>query len=139
MSLYVFDTDILTLFNRNHPQVCQEVTAHPLDDIVTTVISAEEQMSGWYTFLRKAKQALKIAQAYRELAATVNSLAKWTLLLYTELTIARYTQLLALKLKVGKFDLKIAAIALENGGIVVTRNVRDFQRVPGLQVENWAM
>ncbi len=43
-----------------------------------------------------------------------------------------------MKLNVGKNDLRIAAIALENGAIVVTRNERDFRRVPGLAVENWA-
>ncbi len=43
-----------------------------------------------------------------------------------------------MRLNVGKMDLKIAAIALEHGCIVVTRNERDFRRVPGLVVENWA-
>ena len=42
------------------------------------------------------------------------------------------------KLNVGANDLKIAAIGLEVGAVVVTRNVRDFGRVPGLTVENWA-
>jgi len=36
-------------------------------------------------------------------------------------------------------DLRIAAIALEEGCVVVTRNVRDFWRIPGLIVENWAI
>lgn len=34
-------------------------------------------------------------------------------------------------------DLRIAAIALSQGLTVVTGNVRHFQRVPGLPVENW--
>jgi tRNA(fMet)-specific endonuclease VapC len=52
--------------------------------------------------------------------------------------IARFETLLGLKLNVGKKDLRIAAIALEAGCAVVTRNERDFRRVPGLAVENWA-
>ena len=34
-------------------------------------------------------------------------------------------------------DLRIASIALARGLILVTRNTRHFQRVPGLTVENW--
>lgn len=39
--------------------------------------------------------------------------------------------------KIGDRDLIIAAHALSLGAVVVTRNVREFQRVPGLAVENW--
>jgi tRNA(fMet)-specific endonuclease VapC len=41
------------------------------------------------------------------------------------------------KLKLGKMDLRIAATVLERAAILVTRNVRDFQRVPGLRTEDW--
>ena len=38
---------------------------------------------------------------------------------------------------IGPYDLLIAGIALAHDLTVVTRNVREFLRVPGLQVENW--
>lgn len=38
---------------------------------------------------------------------------------------------------VGDADLRIASIALVRGLIVVTGNVRHFNRVTGLKVENW--
>jgi tRNA(fMet)-specific endonuclease VapC len=31
----------------------------------------------------------------------------------------------------------IAGVALAHGLILVTRNVREFERVPGLQIQNW--
>jgi tRNA(fMet)-specific endonuclease VapC len=42
-----------------------------------------------------------------------------------------------MKLNVKKNDLRIATIALEADATVVTANVHDFARVPGLPVEDW--
>jgi tRNA(fMet)-specific endonuclease VapC len=38
---------------------------------------------------------------------------------------------------IGSNDLLIASIALATGTQLVTRNVDEFSRVPGLQVEAW--
>jgi tRNA(fMet)-specific endonuclease VapC len=42
-----------------------------------------------------------------------------------------------MKLNVGSNDLRIAATALVRRATVVTANVRDFSRVPGLDIEDW--
>ena len=34
-------------------------------------------------------------------------------------------------------DLKIAAIALQHDAMVLTRNQRDFEQVPNLDIEDW--
>lgn len=39
---------------------------------------------------------------------------------------------------IGERDLLIASIALTHGMTVVTNNVREFNRVPGLSVEDWS-
>jgi tRNA(fMet)-specific endonuclease VapC len=51
----------------------------------------------------------------------------------------RHATLIRSRLNVGSFDLKIAAIALEYQATVVTRNVRDFGRVPGLTIVDWSV
>jgi tRNA(fMet)-specific endonuclease VapC len=40
--------------------------------------------------------------------------------------------------KIGRGDLLIASLALAHRATLVTRNVKDFRQLPGLQVENWA-
>lgn len=61
------------------------------------------------------------------------------ILSYTESAIDRYEGLRRRKLGVKANDLRIAAIALENSAIVVTRNRADFGRVPALQIEDWSV
>ena len=39
--------------------------------------------------------------------------------------------------RVGTMDLRIGSIALVRGLTVLTRNTVDFERIPGLQIEDW--
>jgi predicted nucleic acid-binding protein len=42
-----------------------------------------------------------------------------------------------LKLRMGSRDLKIAATAVVNQALLLSANRTDFEKVPGLRVENW--
>ena len=138
MSLYVLDTDTLQLFQDQNPLVVARVLAVAPADLATSVISVEEQLSGWYAQLRQAKQPERLAWAYRRLAATVRFLTQVQIVDFDEAAIQRCEQLSNLKLNVRKMDLRIAAIVLERDAILVTRNVRDFQRIPALRIEDWS-
>ena len=138
MSLFVLDTDILTLFQRDHATVVAQVAKHAPAEIAVSVVTVEEQLSSWYTQLRKAKGPQKLAWAYRRLAANVRFLKQAQILDYDETAIARCEDLKRLRLKIRKMDLQIAATALQCGATVVTRNVRDFTAIPGLTVEDWS-
>jgi tRNA(fMet)-specific endonuclease VapC len=139
MNLYVLDTDILSLYQHSHPLVTQRVDARLAGEVRITVISVEEQLLGWYSALRKAKQKEQIAHAYQRLAEALPLFAKWPALSFTEPAIDRYHALVGLKLNIGRMDLRIAAIVLENSATLVTKNVRDFSRVPNVVIENWAV
>jgi tRNA(fMet)-specific endonuclease VapC len=139
MSLFVLDTDHLTLYYHGDPIVVQSVDGRPSTDLAISVMTVDEQITGWYTLTRRARQPEEIARAYAHLGDAVVRLAKWRILPYTESAIARVAQLKALRLNVRLMDLRIAAIALDNGAVVVTRNRRDFGRVPGLNIEDWSV
>lgn len=138
MSLYVLDTNMLQLLQEENPTVVTRVRAVALADRAISVITVEEQLSGWYTQLRQAKQPERLAWAYRRLAANVRFLSQLQIVDFDESAIQRYEQLKKLKLKVRKMDLRIAAAVLERDATLVTRNVRDFQQVPGLRIEDWS-
>lgn len=139
MNRYISDTDILTLLQDGDPMVRQHVASHSKQSVATTVISVEEQLSGWYTRLRRAKTPPQLAQVSERLTRNVTYLSNTTILTFAESAILRYEQLKSLRLAVAANDLRIAAIALENSDILVTRNRRDFQRVPNLVVEDWSV
>jgi tRNA(fMet)-specific endonuclease VapC len=138
MSLHVLDTDTLSLLQEGHADVLARVAACPAEDLAITVISVEEQLSGWYRRLRQAKQPDELAKVYARLTAAVRSLARLPILSFSEAAIHLAKALQASKLNVRKMDLCIAAVALEHQAILVTRNVRDFERVPNLVVEDWS-
>jgi tRNA(fMet)-specific endonuclease VapC len=102
MTLFVLDTDILTLLERGDPAVVAHVAVHSPAEIAISVITIEEQLSGWYTQLRQAKRPDRLAWAYRRLAATVRFLRNVQILDYDELTIQRYEDLKRRRLKVRK-------------------------------------
>lgn len=137
MSLYVLDTDVLSLYQRGHPGLSARVQSHELTELAITVISLEEQLTGWYTLLRQARQPEQTIVAYQSLVDSVLFLTQFRILSFSKAALDRFDELVGQKLNIGRMDLRIAAITLANGGTLVTRNVRDFQRVPGLSIEDW--
>jgi tRNA(fMet)-specific endonuclease VapC len=76
--------------------------------------------------------------AYRRLRLTVESLGEYPILDYGDKAVGIFNSLRRHKIRIGKADLRIAAIALSAGGVVVTRNAIDFGQVPGLTIEDWS-
>ena len=132
MSTYVLDTDTLTLFEEGQPAVLQRVATHPASELAITVLSVEEQLSGWYTRVRKAKGNARLALAYSRLAKTIRFLSRLQILDFDEPAMRRCEQIRKAKIKIGRMDLRIASVVLEHGAILVTRNARDFRKIPGL-------
>ena len=80
MTLYVLDTDHVSLYRYAHSSVTARVDATPAEQLATTVITIEEQISGWYTQIRKARDANKLARAYAGLSQVVDVAAKFRVL-----------------------------------------------------------
>jgi tRNA(fMet)-specific endonuclease VapC len=138
MSLYVLDTDHLSLYRYGHPEVSAHIEATPADQLAVTIITIEEQLRAWYTQIRRARDRDQLARAYQGLFAVAETAKYIRVLPFTSRAIERYLDLRARLPRLGKMDLSIAAIALEYDGIVVTRNRRDFEQVPDLEIQDWS-
>jgi tRNA(fMet)-specific endonuclease VapC len=133
---FILDTNTVSDFiDRREPLYSRVLAAG--EAVATTVITLDESLTGWYNLIRKAKKPDRVVWAYDKLAHATVHLAKLPILAFTLSAYTVSDQLRGLKLNVGSDDLRIAAIALEHGATVVTANVRDFARVPGLPVEDW--
>jgi tRNA(fMet)-specific endonuclease VapC len=140
MSLFLLDTDTLSLLEQGHVIVSQRVNSHPVADVAVSAVTLQEQMQGFLAALARARNPQQFARAYDLLVTRLLPVwARFPVLSFPETAQLRFEHLRSLKLNVGLMDLRIAAIALENGLTVVTRNQRDFNRVPGLTTEDWSV
>jgi tRNA(fMet)-specific endonuclease VapC len=139
MSVFVLDTDILSLYQEGHATVREHIAATPPTDLAITILSVEEQLSGWYTYLRRATQIENVAAAYQGLTDTTISFRAFAIFTFDRASILRYGSIRKLKLNVRKMDVRIAAVVLEKNAVLVTRNARDFKHVPGLSIADWSV
>ncbi len=75
--------------------------------------------------------------AYGQFGKGVRALNDWTVLPWDEDTAAMFASLRKQGVRIGTLDLRIASFALAYDAVLLSRNLRDFQQVPGLRVENW--
>jgi tRNA(fMet)-specific endonuclease VapC len=75
VSLFLLDTDHLTLYQMGHPRLLQNVARHLADQLAISVITVEEQLTGWQRALRQARDDARRERVYERMARTVESLA----------------------------------------------------------------
>jgi tRNA(fMet)-specific endonuclease VapC len=142
VSQYILDTDHLTLLLQNHPAVVRRVAAIDPKDIAVTVVTAEEQLYGRLNGIRRASQAAqadRLVLAYTRLKELLEDLKSFQIINFDEDAHTRFVELRRQGIRIGTQDLRIAAIALSRNSIVLTRNRRDFEQVPGLRFEDWTV
>ena len=138
MPLSILDTDHVSLFQRNHPLVTQRVLGIPGQGLAVTIVTVEEQMRGWLNAIRRASSRVEQITAYARLHGAMEYYRTVQLLDFEDSAYGHFTRLRAQEIRIGTLDLRIASIVLAAGGVLITRNVRDFSQVPGLTLENWS-
>jgi tRNA(fMet)-specific endonuclease VapC len=131
MKLYIFDTDHLSLYGRNHQILMKKLLTNKVK-LVTTAISVEESLRGRLAQVAEAKNSEKESNAYQRLIQTVQLLSEFQILPYDEKCREIYQKLKISRIRVGSQDLKIASIVLNYQGILLTRNIKDFEKIPSL-------
>ncbi len=129
--MFVLDTNTLIYFFRGQGEVKSNLLSHAPQDIAVPTIVVYELFVG----IEKSPFSEKRSKQLHQLINTIN-------LLPFDLSSSIHAagiraHLEALGQKIGPIDTLIAATARANRGILVTRNTREFIRVPDLAIENW--
>ena len=137
--MLVLDTDHFSLLERRESpehRVLEQRLRSSGYKIATTIISYEEQSRGWLAYVARARSKTEQLDAYRRLAKHLEAYRKMTVLDFNDAAFDRHL-VLKRDLNVGTMDLKIAGIVLAHNATLLSRNLKDFEQVPGLKVENW--
>ncbi|WP_427159607.1 type II toxin-antitoxin system VapC family toxin [Aliinostoc sp. HNIBRCY26] len=138
MTNYVLDTDHLSLYGRNHPNIISRLLAAKIQ-LTTTAINVEEQLRGRLAQVAEAKNGQLKSHAYYWLVETVMLLSEFNILQYDEKSQDIYQSLRNQRIRIGTQDLRIASIVIGHQGILLTRNRRDFEKIPGLIIQDWSI
>jgi tRNA(fMet)-specific endonuclease VapC len=137
--MFILDTDHISLFQRNDPHVSARVLATPPQELVTTVITVEEQLRGRLDRVRRARSDEEVLRSYHNLLATSLYFRTITIISFDEQAQTIFKHLRAQGIRIGTQDIRIATIALSRGATLVTRNVQDFIMIPSLGMEDWSL
>ena len=129
---YLIDTDTCIHVLKQRTPVLQRMLSQSRADVAVSVITEAELRTG----------AAKSSAPVKTLRLVENFLRPLTLVEFTSSDAASYANVRA-KLEragtpIGPFDTLIAAQAMGRKLILVSNNEREFRRVRGLRLENWA-
>jgi tRNA(fMet)-specific endonuclease VapC len=132
MLKYLLDTNILIYTIKNRPPRVRELFNRHADQLSISTVTLGELIYG----------AESSQQPERNLAVVEGMAARLEVLPFDADAAVHFGQIRAELRRggrpIGPYDTMIAGHARSRGLVLVTNNLREFERVPGLRLENWA-
>jgi len=143
MSVYLLDTDHLSIIQRpvepEYSHLMKRIGGCDLEEIAVSIISFHEQMLGWQAYLKRARTPESVVRGYEMFERIIADFAAMPVVPFDANAATVYSRLRADKTRISTMDLRIASIALATGMVLITRNTVDFEKVPGLQLQDWTV
>ena len=137
----LLDTDHLSILQRRTQPHCdrlrQRLDRLPVDDTASSIVCHQEQFAGWQAYVNQSKTDEEIVHAYGELEFMWRFFRKMNVVSFTSEAQTRFVSLRKQKIRIPTLDLRIACVALVTDSLLLSRNLKDFRQVPGLNVEDW--
>jgi len=129
--LYLLDTNIVIYLRRGVPSVVERLAAAGRQRVALPSLVVAELAYGVEKSLHPQRNRQVLERLLLEIAVRP----------WTHEAIWHYArhlhQLRTEGRVIGQMDLLIAAQALAEDAVLVTNNTREFERIEGLQIENW--
>jgi tRNA(fMet)-specific endonuclease VapC len=139
--MIVLDTDHLSILQHPESPQYERLTAvmdrSADSDFATTAISLEEQTRGWLAAINRTRSVHDQLLYDERLTGLVDFYSRWNVVAFDESAADCCIALRKQRIRIGTMDLKIATFVLSRNALLISANLRDFQQIPGLNVENW--
>jgi len=139
--MVVLDTDHVSLLewvtSAERDRLVGRLEQLPEDEIVTSIVTYEEQTRGWLAKVARARTLAEQVKAYEKLSNHLETYRNLTVVDFEEQAAIQFEALRRARVRIGTMDLKIAAIAIVRNATLLSRNLADFHKVPQLKVEDW--
>lgn len=140
--MYILDTDHLSFIQRKNQvgqRILQRLAAIEGAEVAVTVITYEEQLRGRLRVVAGAKTVEEQVSAYHWLQQLALDYTAIAIMPFDEPAAQAHRRLRKAYPRLGTMDLKIAAIAIAQRAILLTRNTSDLEQIAGLLVEDWSI
>jgi tRNA(fMet)-specific endonuclease VapC len=140
---FLLDTDHISILQRQsgseYAALITRISRVPRSDLVLCIVSFHEQPLGCNTFIARAKTPNDVVRGYEMFDRLLSTFAAAPVLPFNKSASTVFDALVASHLQIGTMDLRIASIALSRGLTLLSRNTRDFGRVPNLDADDWTL
>jgi tRNA(fMet)-specific endonuclease VapC len=140
---FLLDTDHISILQKQsgpeYATLMARVARVTRADLAFCIVSFHEQVLGCNTYIAKARASTDVVRGYQMFDRVLSAFSAAVVLPFDKSASAVFDGLVAARTRVATMDLRIASIALTQGLTLLTRNSRDFGKVPGLDIEDWTI
>ena len=129
MKKYLIDSDILIYFLKGKQEIVEKISKIPIDNLYISRINYTELIYGAYNSTR-VEQNLKVIEPFLDNFKILEFTKKSSLIFAKEKARLKKNGNL-----IADMDLMIASIAIENDCVLISNNIKHFQRIQNLELE----
>ncbi len=138
---YLLDTDHLSVLQKSRGQDYEKLSNRmerlPISEFAISIVTVHEQFLGSNVYISRSQSPTDLVRGYEFMNKLVRSFKVIPVIEFDNLAATTFENFKSRKIKLATMDLRIAAIAMSKQLVLLTRNHKDFVKVPGLIIEDW--